>query len=123
MASLQRLVEAQKNAMGMQEKASVPASKMNDAALTAKMLKLAQQKYPDMGVVRVIIIEPAWRPIQNQLGQIIHRIINTSMIYPRGGSYVMTTVSFIEPYAGNGKYGETQAHGIGTDIVAVDYKP
>jgi len=122
LASIQRLVEAQKNSMGMQEKAPVPASRMNDATLTAKMLKLAQLKYPDMGIVQVVIIESAWRPVQNALGQIMHRTINTSMIYPGGGGYSMTTLSFIEPYAGNGNYGETQAYGIGTDNVTVDYK-
>ena len=120
--ALQVMVPAQKRSLAMQEKSPVPSAQMNDAALTAKMLRLVQARYPDMGIVQVVIIEPAWRPVHNALGQIIHRIINTSMIYPRGNGYVMTTFSFIEPYAGGGNYGETQPHGIGTDSVAVDYK-
>jgi len=123
LTAIQRLVQAQRNSMSMQEKVPVPASQMNNATLNAKMLKLAQQKYPDMGIVKIIIIESAWRPQQNALGQIIHRLINTRMIYPRGNGYIMTTLSFMEPYAGNGNYGETQAYGIGTDSAAVDYKP
>jgi len=122
LASLHRFNEAQRNSKGMEEKVPVPSPSMNDAALTAKMLRLAQGRYSDMGIVQVVIIEPAWRPVRNALGVIIHRTINTSMIYPKGGGYAMTTLSFIEPYTGNGNYGETQAHGIGIDLVAVDYK-
>jgi hypothetical protein len=120
--ALQVMVPAQRASIARQERAPVPAAQMNNAALNAKMLNLVQQRYPDMGIVHLVIIEPAWRPVHNALGQIIHRTINTSIIYPRGNGYSMTTFSFIEPYNGNGNYGETQPHGIGTDIVAVDYK-
>ena len=113
----------QRNSLANQTKLPVPSPKMNDAALTAQMLKLAQEKYPAMGVVKVIIDESAWRPETNALGQIIHRRINTKIIYTRNSNYEMVTLSFIQPYAGGSSYGETQAYGIGTDNTAVDYKP
>jgi hypothetical protein len=113
---------AQRNSKAKEVKQPVPASQMNDAALTAKMLKMAQDAYPTWGIVRLIIAESAWRPETNALGQIIHRRINTKIILPRsGGDYIMRTLSFIEPYAG-GSYGEARPFGIGTDEVAVDYK-
>jgi hypothetical protein len=86
------------------------------------MLKLAQEAYPTWGIVRLIIDEPAWRPETNALGQIIHRRINTKIIYPRDGGFQMVTLSFIEPYAGGGNYGEARPFGIGTDNTAVDYR-
>jgi len=113
----------QKNALANETKVAVPAAQMNDAALTARMLKMAQEAYPTWGIVRLIIVESAWRPETNALGQIIHRRINTKIILPRsGGGYIMRTLSFIEPYSG-GTYGEARPFGIGTDEVAVDYKP
>ena len=113
---------AQRNSKAKETKLPVPTPKMNDAALTAKMLKLAQEAYPTWGIVRLIIDESAWRPETNALGVIIHRRINTKIILPRsGGGYIMRTLSFIEPYAG-GSYGEARPFGIGTDEVAVDYK-
>ena len=120
--SIHTLVQTQRNSMSGQQKAPVPAAQMNDAALTAKMLKLAQAEYPTWGIVRLIIVESAWRPETNALGQIIHRRINTKIILPRGkDGYIMRTLSFIEPYAG-GSYGEARPFGIGTDEMAVDYK-
>ncbi len=119
---LQLIVEIQRNSMGMQEKVAVPTPKMNDAALTAEMLRLAREAYPTWNIARLIIDEGAWRPETNALGIIIHRIINTKIILPQGNGYVMRTLSFIQPYAG-GSYGATRAHGIGTDNTAVDYKP
>jgi hypothetical protein len=113
---------AQRNSRAKEVKAAVPSPKMNDAALTAKMLKMAQDAYPTWGIVRLIIDESAWRPETNALGQIIHRRINTKIILPRSsGGFIMRTLSFIEPYAG-GSYGEARPFGIGTDEVAVDYK-
>ena len=120
--ALQTIVQAQRNSLAMQEKVPVPTPKMNNAALTAEMLKLAQEAYPSWGIVKLIIDEAAWRPETNALGVIIHRIINTKIILPQSGGYVMRTLSFIQPYAG-GSYGATRAHGIGTDNTAVDYKP
>ena len=122
LSAIQSLVQAQRNSMAGQEKVAVPAAQMNDPALTARMLKMAQDAYPTWGIVRLIIVESAWRPETNALGQIIHRRINTKVIYPRGNGFVMTTLSFIEPYSG-GKYGEARPFGVGTDTVAVDYKP
>lgn len=119
----QEISMAQKNAIAMEVKQPIPAPKMNDAALTAKMLKLAQAKYPEWGIVKLVIAESAWRPEKNALGNIIHRRINTKIILPRkSGGYIMRTLSFIEPYAGGGKYGEAQTFGIGTDETAVDYQ-
>jgi RNA-binding protein YhbY len=122
LSAIQSLVQAQRNSMAGQEKVAVPAAQMNDAALTARMLKMAQDAYPTWGIVRLIIVESAWRPETNALGQIIHRRINTKVIYPRGNGFVMTKLSFIEPYSGGGTYGEARPFGIGTDTVAVDYK-
>jgi hypothetical protein len=113
---------AQKNSGAMKQSTPIPASQMNNAALNAEMLKAAQQKYPAMGMTKIIITESAWRPVQNALGQIIHRIINTKAIYKNGSDYMMVTLSFIQPYAGGGKYGATQAHGIGTDNAAVEFR-
>lgn len=119
----QFIFKAQKNSLAKEEKKPVPASQMNDAALTAKMLKQAQEKYPTWGIVKLIIVESAWRPEHNALGVIIHRRINTKIILPRSsGGYIMRTLSFIEPYNGNGTYGEVRPFGIGTDESAVDYK-
>jgi hypothetical protein len=117
-----RAFVAQKNSVKMQTKLPVPAAKMNDAALNAKMLKLAQEKYPEWGVVKVIIVESEWKPEYNALGQIVRRRINTKIIHKGGGNgYVMETLNFAQPY-NNGQYGETHAYAIGTDRVAVDYK-
>jgi hypothetical protein len=117
------IFQAQRNSIAMETKLPVPAAQMNDAALTARMLKMAQDAYPTWGVVRLIIAESAWRPETNALGQIIHRRINTKIILPRSsGEYIMRTLSFIEPYSGGGTYGEARPFGIGTDEVAVDYK-
>jgi hypothetical protein len=114
---------AQRNSRAKEVKQPVPAAQMNDAALTARMLKMAQDAYPTWGIVRLIIDESAWRPETNALGQIIHRRINTKIILPRSsGGYIMRTLSFIEPYAGGSSYGEARPFGIGTDEVAVDYK-
>lgn len=114
---------AQKNSIAKEDKKPIPASQMNNPTLTDKMLKLAQKQYPDWGIVKLIIAESAWRPETNALGQIIHRRINTKIILPRSsGGHVMRTLSFIEPYAGGGNYGEAKPYGIGTDEVAVDYK-
>jgi hypothetical protein len=116
------MATAQRNSIADEVKAPVPAAQMNDAALTAKMLKMAQEAYPTWGIVRLIIAESAWRPETNALGQIIHRRINTNIILPRStGGFIMRTLSFIEPYAG-GSYGEARPFGIGTDERAVDYK-
>lgn len=119
----QEIFMAQRNAIAMEVKQPIPASAMNNATLTAKMLKLAQAKYPEWGIVKLVIAESAWRPEKNALGNIIHRRINTKIILPRkSGGYIMRTLSFIEPYTGGGKYGEAQTFGIGTDETAVDYK-
>lgn len=118
------IFRAQRNSYAMMERKPVPASQMNNPTLNAKMLKLAQQAYPTSGIVKLIIVESAWRPETNALGVIIHRRINTNIILPKGKDvYIMRTLSFIEPHTGGGKYGEVQAFGIGTDDVAVDYKP
>ena len=118
----QEITMAQRNAFAMEVKQPIPAPAMNNAALTNKMLKLAQKKYPNWGIVKLVIAESAWRPEKNALGQIIHRRINTKIILPRkSGGYIMRTLSFIEPYAG-GKYGEAETFGIGTDETAVAYK-
>ena len=117
------IFRAQRNSYAMMERKPVPASQMNNPTLNAKMLKLAQQAYPTWGIVKLIIVESAWRPETNALGVIIHRRINTKIILPKGkDTYILRTLSFIEPYAG-GKYGEVRAFGIGTDDTAVDYKP
>lgn len=114
---------AQKNSIKEETKQPVPVSQMNNPTLTTKMLKLAQEAYPTWGIVKLIIAESAWRPEHNALGQIIHRRINTKIILPRSaGGHIMRTLSFIEPYNGDGKYGEVRPFGIGTDEVAVDYK-
>ena len=117
------MFQAQRNSKAGQEKASVPASQMNNPELQTKMLNLAKQKYPKMGPVKIVIAESAWRPEHNKLGILIRRRINTHMIYNNGSGYQMVTVSFIEPYAGGGKYGAVQAYGIGTDNKFVDWKP
>jgi hypothetical protein len=117
------MAEGQRNSLANQEKLPVPASQMNNPALKAKMLKLARQAYSSWDIKELIIIESAWRVEKNALGQIIHRRINTNIILPNGsGGYTMRTLSFIEPYAGSDKYGEVEAHGIGTDDRAVNYK-
>jgi hypothetical protein len=117
-----RASKAQKNSIKMQQKLPVPAAKMNDAALTAKMLKLAQEKYPQWGIVKLIIVESDWKPEYNALGQIVRRRINTKIIHQGGGNgYVMETLNFAQPYVG-GSYGETQLYALGTDRIAVDYK-
>jgi hypothetical protein len=117
------IVMAQRYSITNETKAAVPVPQMNDAALTAKMLKLAQETYPTWGIVKLIIAESAWRPETNALGVIIHRQISTKIILPRasGSGFIMRTLSFIEPYAG-GSYGEARTYGIGIDEVSVDYK-
>jgi hypothetical protein len=113
---------AQRNSLADEVKAPVPTAQMNDAALTARMLRMAQEAYPTWGIVRLIIVESAWRPETNALGQIIHRRINTAIILPRStGGYIMRTLSFIEPYNGGGSYGEARPFGIGTDERAVNF--
>ncbi len=121
--AISTMYQGQKNSLAKQEKLPVPASQMNNPALKAKMLKLARQAYSSWDIKELIIIESAWRVEKNALGQIIHRRINTNIILPNGsGGYTMRTLSFIEPYAGSDKYGEVEAHGIGTDDRAVNYK-
>ena len=116
------MAEGQRNSLANQEKLPVPASQMNNPALKAKMLELARQAYPSWDIKELIIIESVWRVEKNALGQIIHRRINTNIILPNGsGGYTMRTLSFIEPYAGGGKYGAVEAFGIGTDDRAVNY--
>ena len=117
------MANGQRNSLAKQEKLPVPASQMNNPALKAKMLELARKAYPSWDIKELIIIESAWRPEQNALGQIIHRRINTNIILPNSsGGYTMRTLSFVEPYAGGGKYGAVEAFGIGTDDRAVNYK-
>ena len=114
---------AQRNSIKEETKHPVPASQMNDAGLTARMLKMAQDAYPKWGIVKLVIAESAWRPEHNALGQIIHRRINTKIILPRSaGGHIMRTLSFIEPYNGSGTYGDARPFGIGTDEVAVNYQ-
>lgn len=116
------MAEGQRNSLANQEKLPVPASQMNNPALKAKMLELARKAYPSWDIKELIIIESAWRIEKNALGQIIHRRINTNIILPNSsGGYTMRTLSFIEPYAGGGKYGAVEAFGIGTDDRAVNY--
>ena len=101
----------------------VPPSQMNDPKLQAKMLNLAKKKYPQMEVTKIVIVESEWRPDYHLLTRTKHRSIRTKMIHKKGSGYNMVTLNFIEPHLGNGKYGEAQIDSIGTDYIAVDYKP
>jgi len=101
----------------------VPPSQMNDPELQTKMLNLAKKKYPQMEVAKIVIVESEWRPDYHLLTKTKHRSIRTKMIHKKGSGYNMVTLNFIEPHLGNGKYGEAQIDSIGTDYIAVDYKP
>lgn len=120
--ALQYIYQAQSNTLAMQEKVAVPTPKMNNSQLKSKMLQLARTKYPTWNIAELIIADSAWTVEKNDLGEIIHRKINTHIIFPSPGGYLMRTLSFIEPYSGGGKYGEVRPYGIGTDQVAVSYK-
>jgi hypothetical protein len=120
-AAVERLIEAQANSEKLAEKAPMPASRMNDAALNAQMVQAAKSTYPDWEIMSVVIIESAWTPEHNALGQIVRRVINTQVIRKWGTRYDMMNLKYSQPYSGNGNYGATQVYAVG-DIMAVDYK-
>jgi len=120
-AAVERLIEAQANSEKLADKAPMPASRMNDAALNAQMVQAAKTTYPDWEIMRVVIIESAWTPEHNALGQIVRRVVNTQVIRKWGSRYDMINLKYSQPYSGNGNYGATQVYAVG-DIMAVDYK-
>ena len=117
----QYIFMAQKNSLGMQEKLPVPKDGMNNPTLAAQMLKLAQAKYPDMGIVKVVIRDADWTIERDALGQPLRKRIGTYIIRKSGDGYLMTDHSFAQPYEG-GSYGSTIHYAVGLQNFAVDYK-
>ena len=118
----QYIFMAQKNSLAMQEKLPVPKDGMNNPTLAAQMLKLAQTKYPDMGIVKVVIRDADWTIERDALGKPLRKRIGTYIIRKEGDGYKMTDHSFAQPYAGDGKYNPTVHYAIGMSNTAVDYK-
>ena len=118
----QYIFMAQKNSLTMQEKLPVPKDGMNNPTLAAQMLKLAQTKYPDMGIVKVVIRDADWTIERDALGKPLRKRIGTYIIRKDGDGYKMTDHSFAQPYAGDGKYNPTVHYAIGMTNAAVDYK-
>ena len=118
----QYIFMAQKNSLAMQEKLPIPKDGMNNPTLAAQMLKLAQTKYPDMGIVKVVIRDADWTIERDALGKPLRKRIGTYIIRKSGDGYLMTDHSFAQPYAGDGKYNPTVHYAIGMSNVAVDYK-
>ena len=112
---------AQKNSIDLQEKQPLPKDGMNNPALAAEMLRLAQAKFPDMGIVKVIIRDSDWTIDYDAFKKPIRKRIGTYVIKKDGNNYKMTDHSFAQPYAG-GKYGATMHYAIGMQNVTVDYK-
>jgi hypothetical protein len=115
--------EAQVNSMRMQEKLPVPAAKMNDAALAAKMVQLTNAQYPERTAVKAIITDATWQ-FDRELGQIVRRRITAAIITRRpDGTYYLSYLGFAQPHTGGGNYGETVLYGVSTlPGGAVDYK-
>ena len=115
------IVQAQKNSFALQVKMPMPEDGMNNPALAAEMLKLAQTKFPNMGIVKIIIRDSDWTIERDALGQPLRKRIGTFVIKKEGDNYRMTDHSFAQPYEG-GSYGSTIHYAVGLQNFAVDYK-
>jgi hypothetical protein len=117
------LKDAQENSIKMQQKLPVPAAKMNDAALVAKMVQLTNAQYPDRTAVKAIITDATWQ-IDRELGQIVRRRITAAIITRRpDNTYYLSYLGFAQPHTGGGNYGETILYGVSTlPGGMVDYK-
>ena len=115
------IVQAQKNAFELQKKLPMPDDGMKDPALAAQMLKLAQAKFPNMGIVKVVIRDNDWTVERDAVGNILRKRIGTFVIKKNGDNYRMTDHSFAQPYEG-GKYGATIHYAVGLQNLPVEYK-
>ena len=117
------LFMAQKNSLELIEKYPNPVPKdgMNDPALNAQLLKLAQAKFPDMGIVKVIVRDSEWTIERDALGNILRKRLGTFFIKKGSNGYRMADHSFAQAYEGS-KYGATIHYAVGLKDVPVDYK-
>lgn len=92
---------------------SMPAAKMNDAALNRTMvaaLKTGGWKYQ---VLKINIVSPDWKVHRGALGNITHRTIDTYTAFKMDdGTCKAFNISFRQDYYSN-RFNETQVNGTG----------
>jgi len=91
-------------------------AKMTNPDLQKEMIEAVKAMgWTNETPVKVIIIEPEWRIIRNELGTITHRELNTHVVLKKtaDGTYRANDISFRQEYQGGEKYGRTAVYGVG----------